>query len=163
MTEKIYLTGLFPEEIAESLELSAAFRGKQIFKWIAAGVSSFEEMTNLSLDLRESLSQKASVFSSFVSQKLVDPDGTIKLQITLHDSLCIETVLLIDSEGRKTACVSCQAGCAMACAFCQTGKLGFARNLTAGEIVEQFLYLECHLHISIDNHLQFLFVFCNTL
>lgn len=142
MTEKIYLSGLFPEEIADTLELGATFRGKQIFKWIAAGVSSFEGMTNLSLDLRDSLSKKASVFSSFVSQKLVDPDGTIKLQITFHDSLCIETVLLIDSEGRKTACVSCQAGCAMACAFCQTGKLGFARNLTAGEIVEQFLYLE---------------------
>ena len=140
--EKITLSGLFPEEITELLELGQNFRGKQIFKWISTGVSSFDEMTNLSLDLRKILSEKATVFTSFVSQKLVDPDGTIKLQITLQDSLCIETVLLIDSERRKTACVSCQAGCAMACAFCQTGKLGFARNLTAGEIVEQFLYLE---------------------
>lgn len=140
--EKITLSGLFPEEITELLELGQNFRGKQIFKWISTGISSFDEMTNLSLDLRKILSEKATVFTSFVSQKLVDPDGTIKLQITLQDSLCIETVLLIDSEGRKTACVSCQAGCAMACAFCQTGKLGFARNLTAGEIVEQFLYLE---------------------
>lgn len=140
--EKIALSGLFPEEITKLLELGMNFRGKQIFKWISAGVSSFDEMTNLSLDLRKTLSEKATIFTSFVSQKLVDPDGTIKLQITLNDSFCIETVLLIDSEGRKTACVSCQAGCAMACAFCQTGKLGFARNLTAGEIVEQFLYLE---------------------
>ena len=142
MNEKLFLTGLFPEEIVTKLDLGANFRGKQIFKWISSGVSSFDEMTNLSLDLRRLLSEKASIYSSFVSQKLVDPDGTIKLQITLHDSLCIETVLLIDSEGRKTSCVSCQAGCAMGCAFCQTGKLGFARNLTAGEIVEQFLYLE---------------------
>jgi 23S rRNA (adenine2503-C2)-methyltransferase len=142
MNEKLFLTGLFPEEIVAKLDLGANFRGKQIFKWISSGVSSFDEMTNLSLDLRKSLSEKANIYSSFVSQKLVDPDGTIKLQITLHDSLCIETVLLIDSEGRKTSCVSCQAGCAMGCAFCQTGKLGFARNLTAGEIVEQFLYLE---------------------
>ena len=142
MDSKIYLTGLFPEEIVSVLDLGANFRGKQIFKWISSGVSSFDEMSNLSLSLRESLSERAEIFSSYISQKLVDPDGTIKLQITLHDSLCIETVLLIDSEGRKTSCVSCQAGCAMGCAFCQTGKLGFARNLTAGEIVEQFLYLE---------------------
>ena len=142
MSEKIILTELYPEEIVEKLGLSPAFRGKQIFKWIASGVTSFNEMTNLSLDLRNILEDKALIFSSHISQKLVDPDGTIKLQITLKDSLCIETVLLIDSEGRKTACVSCQAGCAMGCAFCQTGKLGFARNLTPGEIVEQFLYLE---------------------
>jgi len=142
MDEKISLSGMFPEEIVKNLNLKANFRGKQIFKWIASGVSSFDEMTNLSLDLRNELKQKSVIFSSYVSQKLVDPDGTIKLQVTLKDSLCIETVLLIDSEGRKTSCVSCQAGCAMGCAFCQTGKLGFARNLTAGEIVEQFLYLE---------------------
>lgn len=140
--DKIALIGLFPEEIAEKLDLGAGFRGKQIFKWISSGVSSFDEMTNLSKDLRKVLEDKALIFSSHISQKLIDPDGTIKLQITLNDSLCIETVLLIDSEKRKTACVSCQAGCGMKCAFCQTGKLGFARNLTAGEIVEQFLFLE---------------------
>lgn len=136
------ITGLLPQEITEKLSLDASFRGKQIFKWIAQGVESFEEMTNLSKDLRVRLSETANVYSTHIEQTLVDPDGTIKLQVGLFDGRLIETVLLTDAEGRKTACVSCQAGCAMACAFCQTGRLGFGRNLEAGEIVEQFLHLE---------------------
>lgn len=140
--EKIFLSGLLPDEIAEKLALVPPFRGKQIFKWISSGASSFEEMTNLSKDLRASLGGKAAVRSSCVNQVLRDGDGSVKLQIRTHDGLEVECVLLTDIEGRKTACVSCQAGCPMACAFCQTGHLGFARNLTAGEIVEQFLLLE---------------------
>lgn len=136
------ITGLLPDEITEKLSLKEKFRGKQIFKWIALGVESFSQMTNLSIPLREELEQKATVRTTRVSQKLEDPDGTIKLQLTLEDDYCVETVLLIDSESRKTACVSCQVGCAMGCAFCQTGKLGFARNLTSSEIVEQFFWLE---------------------
>ena len=142
--EKIALAGLMPEEITESLSLKQAFRGKQIFQWIGKGAESFDEMTNLSKDLRDNLSEKALLRSTLVSKILEDSDGTIKLQITLSDGLAVETVLLTDRESRKTACVSCQVGCAMNCAFCQTGHLGLARNLTAGEIVEQFLYLEKH-------------------
>ena len=139
---KIVLSGLLSEEITQKLELSQGFRGKQIFKWIGNGVKSFDDMTNLSLDLRNTLKEKALLRSSTVSNVLKDPDGTIKLQITLFDNNAVETVLLTDKEGRKTACVSCQAGCAMKCAFCMTGTLGLSRNLEAGEIVEQFLYLE---------------------
>ncbi|MCQ2578458.1 MAG: 23S rRNA (adenine(2503)-C(2))-methyltransferase RlmN [Treponema sp.] len=140
--DKIALTSLFPEEITAELGLKEKFRGKQIFKWIASGVTSFDEMTNLSLTFREELKDKAVIYSSTVSNVLKDPDGTIKLQITLSDGNAVETVLLTDKEGRKTACVSCQAGCAMKCAFCMTGTLGLSRNLTAGEIVEEFLELE---------------------
>lgn len=140
--EKIALAGLLPEEITEKLELTQKFRGAQIFKWIGNGSTSFDSMTNLSLPLREELKEKALLRSSTVSKILKDPDGTIKLQITLSDGGAVETVLLTDKEGRKTACVSCQVGCAMRCAFCQTGQLGLSRNLTAGEIVEQFLFLE---------------------
>ena len=139
---KIILTGLLPHEITESLELKQSFRGSQIFKWVGNGVKDFDSMTNLSIDLRNQLKEKALLRSSTVSNVLKDPDGTIKLQITLHDGNAVETVLLTDREERKTACVSCQAGCAMKCAFCQTGTLGLARNLEASEIVEQFLYLE---------------------
>lgn len=142
MSDSVVLTGLLPGEITEALGLKEKFRGKQIFKWVGSGVQSFEEMTNLSKALREELQTKAYLRSSTVSNTLVDPDGTIKLQITLCDGNAVETVLLTDKEDRKTACVSCQAGCAMKCAFCQTGTLGLARNLTAAEIVEQFLYLE---------------------
>jgi len=139
---QIVLTGLLPTEICEQLELPQKFRGTQIFKWIGSGVTDFDAMTNLSADLRASLKEKSLLRSSTVSNVLKDPDGTIKLQITLHDGNAVETVLLTDREDRKTACVSCQAGCAMKCAFCQTGTLGLSRNLEASEIVEQFLYLE---------------------
>ena len=140
--EKIILPGLLPDEITESLNLKQKFRGIQIFKWIGSGTTSFDQMTNLSKDVRQMLSERAVLRSSKVTQTLKDPDGTIKLQITLSDGRAVETVLLTDKEGRKTACVSCQAGCAMKCAFCQTGTLGLARNLTPAEIVEQFLFLE---------------------
>lgn len=140
--DKIPLTGLLPSEIVEQLNLSQKFRGMQIFKWIGSGAESFSQMTNLNLELRNQLEETAQLRSSSILQTLKDPDGTIKLQIKLCDGNIVETVLLTDKEGRKTACVSCQAGCAMKCAFCQTGTLGLARNLTAGEIVEEFLFLE---------------------
>lgn len=139
---KINLTGLFPEEITEILSLKQNFRGLQIYKWIYSGAETFDAMTNLGKEERKKLSEIAEICSSSVSRTLKDPDGTVKLQIRLKDGLAVETVLLSDKEERKTACVSCQAGCPMKCAFCQTGQLGFARNLSAGEIVEQFLFLE---------------------
>ncbi len=142
MRERIVLTGLLPEEIAEAFGFTQSFRATQIFKWIGSGVESFAGMTNIGKALQEMLEERAAVRTSSVSQILSDPDGTIKLQITLHDGLAIETVLLTDRDGRKTACVSCQAGCPMGCAFCMTGKLGLARNLSAAEIVEEFLFLE---------------------
>ncbi len=138
------LTGLDSTEIAKHIPKAPSFTSKQIFNWISKGVQSYDEMTNISLELRKELTALTPLYSSKVHTVLKDPDGTIKLQIELHDGLMIETVLLIDSEGRKTACVSCQAGCAMGCAFCKTGTLGLARNLTTDEIVEQFLYLEHH-------------------
>ena len=140
--EKIPLTGLFSNEIASAMSFEKAFRGSQIYRWIYSGAGSFDEMTDLGKKDREALDKKAVIHSSSVSKTLNDPDGTVKLQISLHDGLAVETVLLTDRDGRKTACVSCQAGCAMGCAFCHTGQLGFARNLTAGEILEQFLFLE---------------------
>lgn len=140
--EKIILTGCLPQQITEQLGLNQSFRGKQIFKWVSTGVTDFDSMTNLSLELREELKQKAVLRSSEIENVLKDPDGTIKIVVKLQDGNNVETVLLTDKEGRKTACVSCQAGCAMKCAFCMTGTLGLARNLTAAEIVEQFLYME---------------------
>lgn len=140
--KKISVSALLPEELTDTLGFTQKFRGMQLFKWIAGGAESFDKMTNLSKEVRASLSEKAVLRSSGISQVLKDPDGTVKLQITLMDGRAVETVLLTDRDGRKTACVSCQAGCAMKCAFCRTGQLGFARNLEPEEIVEQFLFLE---------------------
>lgn len=136
------LSGLLPDELLAYLELDKPFRAKQIFKWISDGARSFDAMTNLPLAERDRLAERARIFSTSVSKTLTDPDGTVKLQITLRDGYAVETVLLTDASGRKTACVSCQVGCPMNCAFCQTGHIGYARNLDAGEIVEQFYHLE---------------------
>ena len=136
------LAGLLPEELAQLPGVSPAFRGMQLFKWISSGITSFSQMQNIPKTMRQQLEQTCCIRSSHVSQKLVDPDGTVKLQLTLQDGKCVETVLLTDKDGRKTACVSCQVGCGMACAFCQTGQLGFSRNLSPSEIVEQFKFLE---------------------
>lgn len=140
--KKIVISAMNAEELVSSLNLKEKFRGDQIFKWIALGIDSFDKMTNLSKVLIEELKEKSCVYNTKIKNTLVDPDGTIKLQIELFDGHIIETVLLKDADDRKTACVSCQAGCAMNCAFCQTGKLGFARNLNPNEIVEQFFHLE---------------------
>lgn len=146
----IFLSGLCPEQILSFFPSLPKFRAKQIFKWIAKGVTSFDDMTDLSLDLRKDLKNQCTVYSSSISQKLEDKDGTVKLQLCLKDTSAIEAVLLSDGEGRKTACLSTQVGCPAACAFCKTGSIGFHRNLDASEIVEQFLYLKS-LHKDISN------------
>ena len=145
MTIKKYktaLSGMFPEEIQSFCGLKEKFRAQQIFHWIASGVNSFDEMTNLSFDMRSKLKKDFSLFSTKIKETLKDKDGTIKLAVELYDGSVIETVLLTDKAKRKTACVSCQAGCPMKCAFCKTGQIGFLRNLSASEIIEQFLHLE---------------------
>lgn len=136
------LSGMLPEELFSSLGLDKPFRSRQIFRWIADGARSFDAMTNLPAQDRARLASERTLFSTTVAQTLRDPDGTVKLQISLSDGYAVETVLLTDAGDRKTACVSCQVGCPMGCAFCQTGHIGYARNLTAGEIVEQFYHLE---------------------
>lgn len=142
MSKKIPIVALTPQELCDTLGLTPSFRAKQVYLWISKGVTSFDQMKNLDKGSLALLEEKAVLRSSRVSREFRDEDGTIKLQITLEDSCAVETVLLTDREERKTACVSCQAGCAMKCAFCQTGTLGLARNLTASEIVEEFLFLE---------------------
>lgn len=141
-TKNIALSGFLPEELIEFCGLTQKFRAVQLFRWIAEGVKSFDRMSNISLQERKTLSENFVLYSTKVNTILKDPDGTIKLAIELYDGAIVETVLLFDKAGRKTACVSCQAGCPVKCAFCKTGQLGFLRNLSASEIVEEFLHLE---------------------
>ncbi|MDR1301357.1 MAG: 23S rRNA (adenine(2503)-C(2))-methyltransferase RlmN [Treponema sp.] len=138
---KPVLSGLPFEVLAETLKPLPSFRAAQVFQWIARGVSSFHEMTDLAIPLREDLEQRFSLYSSVIAGRVADPDGTIKLYIRLHDGAQVEAVLLVDAEQRKTACLSTQAGCAMGCVFCKTGTRGLTRNLDSGEILEQFLHL----------------------
>ncbi|MDR1400574.1 MAG: 23S rRNA (adenine(2503)-C(2))-methyltransferase RlmN [Treponema sp.] len=135
------LAGLSLAELQNLLQPLPAFRARQVFHWLAQGVPSFEAMTDLTLPLRHDLANRFLLYSATVSQQLEDNDGTVKLQLSLQDNTRIEAVLLSDNEGRKTACLSTQAGCPVACVFCKTGSLGFSRNLSSPEIVEQFLHL----------------------
>jgi len=142
MTGKPALAGLKIEELKVLLSNYPALRSRQIHEWICRGAKTFGEMTNLSLSLREELSENFSLFSGKICSELKSRDGTVKLGIELEDGAVIEAVILSDGKDRKTACLSSQAGCPAACVFCKTGLLGFKRNLTAQEITSQFLLLK---------------------
>ncbi len=135
------IAALTPAELTAELELEAPWRGKQIFQWLHRSVFDFAEMTDLPQSLRHELAGKALPLSSGVDKVLKDPDGTVKYRIKLLDGLFIESVLLSDRHGRKTACLSTQVGCAMGCRFCSTGRMGLIRNLSDYEIIEQFFLL----------------------
>lgn len=116
-------------------------RVKQIRRQIlAARATAFADMTDLPKGLREELARHFTPFGSTVEKHLKAGDGTHKLLLRLHDGKLIECVLIQD-DGRATACVSTQVGCGMGCVFCASGLNGVARNLTAGEIVEQLVLL----------------------
>ncbi|MEX0639367.1 MAG: 23S rRNA (adenine(2503)-C(2))-methyltransferase RlmN, partial [Balneolaceae bacterium] len=122
-----------------------SYRADQIFQWLyQKGVSSFDEMTNLSKSLREKLEGIAEVKRLKLHQLQESSDGTCKFLFELDDSSGdkIESVLIPDfrtdgTPNRMTVCVSSQVGCIFGCSFCATGKMGFFRNLTHGEITDQ--------------------------
>jgi 23S rRNA (adenine2503-C2)-methyltransferase len=135
------LLGMSTEEIVRLLEEMGQkpYRGRQISAWIYKHrARSFGEMTDLPLSLREQLSAAFSIGRGEVLLERKSCDGTVKLLLGLRDGESVECVYL-PYEGRDSVCVSTQVGCPVACAFCATGLMGFRRNLTAGEIVEQVL------------------------
>jgi len=140
MTGTPVLSGMTLEELAEQISPLPHFRAVQICKWIASGASSFEHMDNLPLPLRKELAERFTLRPDVIVQKHLSGDGTVKLAVRFADGARIEAVLLADNSGRRTACLSTQAGCPAGCVFCKTGS-GFLRNLTSAEIVEQFLQL----------------------
>ena len=118
------------------------FRGRQIAQWIyQKGASHFEEMSNLGAPLRAKLSEHSALEFPHVVTRFESPDGTTKLLLQMDDGERVETVLIPYKE-RLSACVSSQAGCAMACQFCATGMGGFRRNLTTAEIIGQLLLVK---------------------
>jgi 23S rRNA (adenine2503-C2)-methyltransferase len=128
------------EELTALLQPAPRFRAAQIFKWIARGVLDFEHMTDIPLALREELKSRFTLCSGKISSRS-DGKDVVKLAIVFPDNARIESVLLSDGRKRRTACLSTQAGCPSGCVFCRTGSLGFSRNLSSAEIVEQFLFL----------------------
>jgi 23S rRNA (adenine2503-C2)-methyltransferase len=115
-----------------------AFRAAQLHKWIhERHAPSFSAMTDLPASLRTKLEAGFRLGTLAIAHEQRSQDGTQKRLYRLPDGQLIESVLMPYQDGRRTACISSQAGCAMGCTFCATGQMGFARHLTAAEIVEQ--------------------------
>ena len=118
-----------------------AFRGKQVFTWLHRGARSFDEMSNLSRELRQKLSETCYISYPTVARKQESRlDGTVKYLWELRDGNCIESVLMQYHHG-NTVCISSQVGCRMGCAFCASTVAGKVRDLTAGEILDQVLFV----------------------
>ena len=127
------------------------YRAEQIFNWIyVEKAKSFDDMTNLSLELREKLKQNYTMCNFKILSKQESSDGTKKYLFDILDENAIETVLMQYHHG-KTICVSSQIGCRMGCKFCASTGIAFARSLTAGEIVEQILAVEQDIGEHISN------------
>jgi 23S rRNA (adenine2503-C2)-methyltransferase len=128
------------------------FRARQVYEWVyKKGVTDFSQMSNLAKPLRDSLGERFQFQALEIHRKQQSQrDGTAKYLFKCADNQLIESVFL-PHEGRNTACLSTQVGCAMACAFCATGDSGFARNLTPGEIVAQVSGMEADQGAEIHN------------
>lgn len=138
--DKTDIKSMYFDELSESLKSLGlpAFRAKQVWQWLhQKGVVSFDEMTNISKQLRDNLSDKYVIKFCEVERKSVSAlDGTVKYLFRLYDGQFIESVLMKYKYG-YSLCVSTQVGCRMNCAFCATGVGGFIRNLSAAEILSQ--------------------------
>ena len=127
------------------------FRAEQIYKWLyVEKVKSFEEMTNLSKELREKLNKEYTICNFNILKKQESKDGTIKYLFDVLDGNAIETVLMKYHYG-YSICVSSQIGCKMGCKFCASTGINFVRSLSSGEIVEQILAVEQDQNIRISN------------
>ncbi len=116
------------------------YKGRQLFKWLYnKQIKSFDQMTDLSKDIRNELSEKYTIEGLRIANIAESSDGTKKILFNLSDNKPLESVLIPDGNGRNTLCISSQVGCALGCKFCATGTMGLIRNLTVGEIVGQLL------------------------
>lgn len=143
ISEKRDITLLSEQELSAWLTNNneATFRYKQISEWIwKRNISSFSDMKNISASLQKKLENDFWFNPISISKTLISKDGSRKYIFELSDGLMVEGVL-IPSENRNTACISSQAGCPLACAFCATGIAGFHRNLSFDEIYRQVLLI----------------------
>ena len=147
------IKAMLPEEIAAALaEMGQPkYRAKQIFQWLARGVSSFDEMTNLSKDLRAALAEQFYISKLEMLRKQVSAiDGTIKYLWQLDDGNAVETVVMHYKHG-NTICISSQVGCRQGCAFCASTIGGLIRSLEPSEMLDEVLYSERESGCKISN------------
>jgi 23S rRNA (adenine2503-C2)-methyltransferase len=143
--EKIDIKNLSKAELGKALkEIGAeAYRAKQIFRWLyKSGVRSFDEMTDLSDELRHKLKGKFHITHPvMLDSRRSASDGTTKYLLKLEDAGTIETVFLPEGD-RATICLSSQVGCKFACSFCASAPFGFVRNLKASEILDEVIFVK---------------------
>src|ERR1700684_3136497 len=129
------------------------FRAGQVWAWAARGASGYEQMTNLPAALREALARELPFSTLSLRDEAHSSDGTVKALFDTADGRPLEAVLMRyrnhpgggehpsrGAGGRRSICVSSQSGCPLTCTFCATGRMKFARNLSASEILDQALY-----------------------
>lgn len=141
------------EELKEELIAlgEKKYRAEQIFQWLYIDkVKEFDDMTNLSIELRNKLKENFCICNYKILKKQESSDGTKKYLFDVLDGNAIETVLMQYHHG-KTICVSSQIGCKMGCKFCASTGIQFVRNLSAGEIVEQIIAVEQDIGEKISN------------
>ncbi|MDY6135370.1 23S rRNA (adenine(2503)-C(2))-methyltransferase RlmN [Campylobacter lanienae] len=147
------------------------FRAKQIYEWIyKKNAKSFDEMSNLPKDIRENLKGEFQIDPLSCVRSEISKDGSIKYLFKLHDGKTIESVLLpmkdeildqngkVEKHAKYTICVSSQVGCKMGCSFCLTAKGGFIRNLSAGEIVGQILWIKRENNIPYERRVNIVYM-----
>ena len=149
----IDIKSLTMEEITDLLHGwgEPAFRGRQVFTWLHRGVTSFEDMSNLSKALRQKLAEACYITAPTVARRQESAlDGTVKYLWRLGDGNCIETVLMQYHHG-NTVCISSQVGCRMGCAFCASTIAGKVRDLTPSEMLDQVLFTQLDSGRDISN------------
>ncbi len=117
-----------------------AYRGAQVWEWVARGARGYEEMTNLPAALRSRLAEAVPLSTLAVKAEAKSDDGTVKTLFETADGRPLEAVLMRYRDGRRSVCVSSQSGCPLTCTFCATGRMKFGRNLSADEVLDQALH-----------------------
>jgi len=129
------------------------YRAGQVWQWLARGVRSWEEMTDIPAALRERLVAEVPLSSIEVVSEARSSDGTVKTLFRTADGHPLEAVMMGYRDGRRSVCVSSQSGCPLTCSFCATGAMAFGRNLTSEEILDQVLHFR---RTEAVNHLVFM-------
>jgi 23S rRNA (adenine2503-C2)-methyltransferase len=130
--------GLLDDRLAARGE--PPFRARQVWEWAARGADSYEQMTNLPLELRSALAREVPLSSLTPAREALARDGTAKALFETGDGRPVEAVLMRYRDGRRSLCLSSQSGCPLTCTFCATGRMKFGRNLTTSEILDQALH-----------------------
>ena len=148
-----YITDLTFEELNNSISEVGGkkYLAKQIWNWIyKKNILEFDKMSDISIELRRLLQAKFKLGTYKLKDNRISSDGTEKFLLELDDGNFIESVL-IPEKSRLTLCISSQIGCKFNCSFCSTGKMGFIRDLTTAEIVEEVIFIQNLKQIKITN------------